>query len=388
MGMAASQVRLLALTSRLHDVELKAQGIMSQKLALATQKDELYKDYCEALDKTKITVGYMDNSGDTYRVDANFSSLCEYVDPSVRTQAYVLHDNLSGLIYTSQEVADTYENFDNDKYAFAYAMLGFEGQFGYGAYTHCGGQVGIGTCNAYMPEFPENSNNDLYMTEAERNVYDYLKAGNNGGLNEEVRTKYEELTSATDNNVKIKLLEEFRDLFYQHHAADIYEEMNKNKNQAEEETYSELWDKREWDDISSEFKYYVNLWEAINEAGGCKVIDSEFESGDKGTEWLTNMVQAGVISIWTRSCKDKEWSETNVATSTNNNYLQEEQDEKDLKKAEAKYEYELDKINAKDTKFDTELDKLETERTAITTQMDSIKKVKDDNIDRTFGIFG
>ena len=44
-------------------------------------------------------------------------------------------------------------------------------------------------------------------------------------------------------------------------------------------------------------------------------------------------------------------------------------------------------INNKDTKFDTELSKLETERTTITTEMDSIKKVKDDNIERTFGIF-
>ena len=330
MGMAASQVRLLALTSRLHDVELKAQGIMSQKLALATQKDELYKDYCEALDKTKITVGYMDNGGDTYRVDANFSSLCEYVDPGVRTQAYVLHDNLSGLIYTNQEVAKTYENFDNDKYAFAYAMLGFDGHFGYGEYTHCGGQVGINTCNVSMPEYALDD--DLYMTPAEQKVYNYLKDGNNGGLNVEVRTKYEELTRATDDNVKIKLLEEFRYLFYYHHAEDIYKEMNKNKNQAEDETNPDTLDKREWTEICNEFYYYVHLWEAINEAGGCKVIDSEFESGDKGTEWLTNMVQAGVISIWTRSCNDEEWSETNVATSTNNNYLQEEQDEKDLKK--------------------------------------------------------
>lgn len=38
MGMAASQARLLTLTSRLHDVEYKAQNIESQKIALATQK--------------------------------------------------------------------------------------------------------------------------------------------------------------------------------------------------------------------------------------------------------------------------------------------------------------------------------------------------------------
>ena len=58
MGMAASQARLLTLTSRLHDVEYKAQNIESQKIALATQKDELYQNYCDALDAKKIQVAF------------------------------------------------------------------------------------------------------------------------------------------------------------------------------------------------------------------------------------------------------------------------------------------------------------------------------------------
>ena len=33
------------------------------------------------------------------------------------------------------------------------------------------------------------------------------------------------------------------------------------------------------------------------------------------------------------------------------------------------------------------LSKLETQRTALTTEYDSVKKVIEDNIDRTFGIF-
>lgn len=377
MGMAASQVRLLALTSRLHDVEFKAQDIMSQKLALATQKDELYQDYCDALDKTKITVGFMNNDGSTYRVDANFSSLCEYVDPTVRSQAYVLHDNLSGLIYTSQKVADNYTQYGNDKYAFAYAMLGFGNQFAYsgsGFDTNCGMWIGIGTNQAYVGE----SGDDMYMTPCEQTVYD-------AHTDDDVLVaKYDAIEEASNDKEKATLLEEFRDYLYKNYASEIYREMNIDKTSINPGS----WDSRSWDDISAEFYYYVRLWEAINEAGGCKVMDSEFESGDKGTEWLTNMVQAGVVSIWTRGYNEEEWSETNIATSTNKNFLQEEQDDKELKKAEAKYEYELSKINAKDTKFDTELDKLETERTAITTQMDSIKKVKDDNIDRTFGIFG
>ena len=99
------------------------------------------------------------------------------------------------------------------------------------------------------------------------------------------------------------------------------------------------------------------------------------------------MVNSGRVIIDVYNEDKREWSETSVATSTNANYLQEVQDEADMKKAEAEYEHELDIINRNDTKFDQDLSKLETERTSITTEVDSIKKVRDDNIERTFGIF-
>ena len=58
-----------------------------------------------------------------------------------------------------------------------------------------------------------------------------------------------------------------------------------------------------------------------------------------------------------------------------------------MAKAEAEYEHEMKVIDRKEQKIDLELKKIETERTAITKEYDSIKKVSDDNIDRTFGIF-
>ena len=58
-----------------------------------------------------------------------------------------------------------------------------------------------------------------------------------------------------------------------------------------------------------------------------------------------------------------------------------------LAKAEAEYEHSLKEIDQKDKKFDLSLSKLETERTALTTEYESVKKVIQDNIERTFGIF-
>ena len=62
-------------------------------------------------------------------------------------------------------------------------------------------------------------------------------------------------------------------------------------------------------------------------------------------------------------------------------------DKRALSKAEAEYEHTLKQIDKKDKMYDLELSKLETERTALTTEYDSVKKVIQDNVERTFGIF-
>ena len=117
MGMAASQARLLSLTSRLHDVEYKAQNIQSQKIALATQKDELYEDYCAALDATKIQVAYFNDDATTRYVDACYATVCKY-NPACKS-TYTLKDNTTGKILVPEETKDVYEKYPNDKYSFA-----------------------------------------------------------------------------------------------------------------------------------------------------------------------------------------------------------------------------------------------------------------------------
>ena len=101
MGMAASQARLLTLTARLHDVELKAQNIMAQKISLATQKDGLYQEYCDALEATAFKVAYWDGAAGTKLVDANYASVCTYNEN--RVKQYALKDNQSGLMLVPQE---------------------------------------------------------------------------------------------------------------------------------------------------------------------------------------------------------------------------------------------------------------------------------------------
>lgn len=390
MGMAASQARLLSLTSRLHDIELKAQNIMSQKIALSTQKDDLYQDYCDALDATQIKVAFWNGGTGTTYVDANYSSLCTY-NPN-RAQNYALKDNRTGNLIVSEEVKDAYESYGNDKYTFAWSMIGltgfgWEGDIWTESYES-GMAIGYNNKNTnddYTESGYKYADGDvLFMTECESDVYETHSEDST------LVDYYNQILEAEDDNTKQETLDTFRDYLYKKYSSEIFERMNINKGgekgiDDEDKDFPDT----TWEDISAEFNYYANLWSAIEQAGGCQVVEPQYENGEEGNQWFNNMVEAGMITIqvWDSTGGKNQWTDTSVATSTNQNYLQEMQNDKDLKKAEAEYEHELDIINRKDTKFDTELNKLETERTAITTEIDSIKQVKDDNIDRTFGIF-
>ncbi len=380
MGMAASQARLLSLTSRLHDVELRAQAIESQKIALATQKDELYENYCEALDATKFQVAFTgaDGTGKNWEI-ASFKNLCTYMGKE-RWQDYALKDNKSGLLIESEEVVENYKKYSGDKYVFAWAMLGYD-MSGDGMDVGISGNANRGgdANSQFTLDRSYNDGGNSLMTGIEYSAYENATGDNKTTLDNlynDVKTALEE----SDTKKRDEAVKAFRDKLYSTPETRDYI-MEKQEGAGSNKT---------WDDVADEFNFYCRKFDAIKSAGGCTAVDPQFESGSKGETWLKNMVEAGMITILANDepkGASANWKDTSVATSTNGNYLSEVQDNKDLKKAEAEYEHELGILNTKDTKFDRDLSKLETERTSITTEMDSIKSVRDDNIDRTFGIF-
>ena len=392
--MAASQATLLMLTARMHDVEYKAQNIENQKIALATQKDELYQDYCDALDAKKLQVAFNNGDGTRNFIDATFSTMCAY-NPD-RFKQYSLKDAKTGKVIVDDNTAKMYKDFNTDKYAFAYAMLGMDGDFGWpvdndsGRYT-MGMEVGVGVSNVdYGDGQAANGSYNLFMTDVERKVFENHK--NDDPLKKPWDLLQETCNSASaSDSEKQEALDSFRDALYDNFGSEIYKYMRLNKNEVTntdpDAANAKFNDEYPEEFPKGEFNFYVNLFEEIQASGGCQLIDPQYESGSEGNEWLNNMVSSGRVLIDVYEDK-KGWTETSVATSTNANYLQEVQDEADLKKAEAKYEYELGIINQKDSKFDRDLSKLETERNAMKTEMDAVKQVRNDNEERTFGIFG
>jgi hypothetical protein len=145
-----------------------------------------------------------------------------------------------------------------------------------------------------------------------------------------------------------------------------------------------LW-KNESSLFKKEFNYYVRLCQQIRDAGGCEVIESQYAGGASGDEWFNTMVNSGLASLYV--LRGEDWESTTIATSVGSNYLQEVNDDDKAKKAEVEYEHELKIINRKDTKFDLQLKKLETEENACKTELESLKKVRDDNVERTFNLF-
>lgn len=385
MGMAASQSRLLTLTARMTDVEFAAQQIEAKKLALATQKDKLYEDYEAALDATKIVVKYGE-PGSYTSVDANYNSVCAY-NPN-RLQNYAIKSNKTGKLIVTDEIKYAYQEYGNDKFAFAWAMLGFDESFSStDSNAKMGKDLGVNKSqyNNHDTSTSGTTGNieksTLIMTDVENAVYDMMTTEEGNTL----ENYYKAITKATDTSKAQEAYDTFKELLYSKYSQEIFDKMSAIRAKKDSDYNKDC----EWEDISDEFNYYVELWSAIDEAGGCEAIDGQYESGQTGTDWFKAMTEAGYITIleFTYSGCNKGWNEISVTTSTTGNYLQSIKDETNLKKAEAEYEYELSIISSKDSKYDKELSKLETERTAIKAEIDSIKTQRNDNIERTFGIF-
>ena len=381
MGMAASQARLLTITARMHDVEYQAQSIQNAKIQLATQSDQIYQNYLEALDATTLTI--KDYEGNT--IAANFNNLFG-IDAVDTKDKYALFDD-RGRLVVEDEIATAYNEFKNsgaesDAYAFAMWMLNPNGCNPEDIdLTDAESSIAADTSNlsdkqAKLTKIAAEALNGLNSTDDLDFTYD--KAGLEMAVEQFPENK--SLQEALDEYNGLE--KSYRYKLYQQNPEAIY-----NKQYGEDgEGYFD----------NNDFNYYVRMYNEIQQAGGCVSID-EFDgplNGDASTDgdWLKNQLSSGKfsISIVNTDKKNGDISFSTTSTATDSSLTETTTstiDKKALAKAEAEYEHESKKIDQKDKKYDMELSKLETEREALKTEYDSVKKVVSDNIERTFGIF-
>ena len=119
MGLAASQARLLTLTSRQHTLEGRAQRIMAEKQRLANDSGRVYQKYINALDETTIKTKQINESGQERWIDASLLNLLRYeAAEDTSGTIFFVQKLIDGKIYIPKEFGVAFDNSE-DKYAFA-----------------------------------------------------------------------------------------------------------------------------------------------------------------------------------------------------------------------------------------------------------------------------
>ena len=407
MGMAASQARLLSITSRIHDVEYQAQQIQSAKMALALQEDEVYRKYNEALDAQTLT--FRAPSGNL--VKANFNNL--FGVDSIKnglTANYILR-NSSDEVVVPDDVWEAYNEFAGnagicDPYAFAMVMVtDITDSTDYLGNPISASDILMGYETEYLKnneELPknianakENLENNIkklfdFINEKDDNketpnLMEMLYNGGTKSVGEQIDT-YVDITLLENSDYKeiknniIKAYDEFRNALYSGNV--------KNKIYAfhTEDSDAKVDDEK--------FNYYLRYAKIIQEEGGIDYVShpSEYEENfATDAELFNQMLMSGKLTLEIVELDKKgnvNFDPTSPSADSNIAYNNESSvDSRALKKAEAEYEYAMKKIDKKDKQYDMDLNRLETERSALTTEYDSVKQVIKDNIERTFKIF-
>ena len=400
MGMAASQARLLCITARIHDVEYQAQSIQNAKTQLANLSDRAYQDYVEELDSATLTLNTINEAGEKGLVTANFNTLCSKNRvTSADGNEYAIRDK-NGLLLVEDEVYNAYENFKAkglpmDPYTFALVMVSGDNGAAMGSSTENGIEIGVQCGENARYEALQGNNEKL--RNLHQGILDILqkaadKSGQNITVNDIYDTKH--LESCGDTEIQ----KQYREAMGAY-KTELYK-TEPEKILAGTDTSGES-DPNSYENTACEdfniddFNYYVSIFKQIQASGGCRPIsDYNGSNGNAAndSEWLQAMIQCGELSIDIVDKDKKTGLITLDATSPSSDISLSytpttEIDKKALVKAEAKYEKALKDIDKKDKQFDLSLSKLETERSALTTQYESVKKVIEENIERTFGIF-
>lgn len=112
MGLAASQVRLLSLTSRQHSIEGEAHRLQANKLRLSNDSDTAYMKYLNALDDTFLKTRQVKNdTGAASWIDASINNLLRYQTSDETTgQVFYVQDIGTGKLYIPTEIGNKFDS--------------------------------------------------------------------------------------------------------------------------------------------------------------------------------------------------------------------------------------------------------------------------------------
>ena len=105
MGMAASQARVLLLTSRKSDLELQAQFITQEKMLLSMKTEEIANNYTNAIgNKTlKMNWYYDDSKSEMQKVELNYNQLTSSNNNLFVPQYRIVNSNGDLIVRNEQD---------------------------------------------------------------------------------------------------------------------------------------------------------------------------------------------------------------------------------------------------------------------------------------------
>lgn len=423
MGMAASQCRLLNLTSRLSDLELRAQTVSNSKIRLSMNSERAATEYTDALNKQKLEVyAGVNNDGSAKYIDATASNLTTY-DAISSTDKQRFIKNSSGQVLVTENVKKAYDASNGDLSTFLNKMGCTS--INNATTTQLQNLVSDIQKNTAYTKAPVSSGPyDLLTTDV--SIADKLKQMNtllttySNTLGTEINTttdatKKAELTSTkakTDDVLKgmanaiawcsDSILNVDQDLLklvitgtagtlagkgvlaqtIQNQGRPSLSGITPDNNISTIlNTIKNTTDK---ENNSPETKYYTNVFNEIKESGGCIAPGDDNMNSN---EWLTTQVTSGNVFLYEKGNGTNSSDFTNVDWNSGDATLSMKDDTSGIAKAEAKYDAIMASIETKDKIFDLELKNIDTEHTATQTEVDSVKKVIDKNIERNFKMF-
>lgn len=363
MGMAASQARFLGLTARKSNVEYQGQQVNQQRTALANDSANLYNQMM-ALD-----VPTPPSANEYYKT------------------YYVLEDSSNGYATTNYKFQNAVKTYDGEnRYSITLSTdreyLAAESA----TYVFSRSSESNGTHSIVIQK--RNSNENTKLTYDEKNDSPYKQETNVNGS--QAVTK--DVFSVTPYQIYVadSTLDDFK-IVYGDDAADKDEEGNpkyyffqdekgKNNYLTAEQLKAMLKGQDGNYPISSTYTFTKPETTQVKgylESSGTGryssiIVDNNdlYPEGLKGKTFTISTVQEKDELGYNEAYNDYQY-------------------QKDV------YEHTIDEINAQteviqneDKQLELRLRELETEQNAISTEMDSVKKVIEDNVDKTFNIFG
>lgn len=393
MGLAASQARLLFLTARMSDLELRAEVISNAKIRLAQQSSNASLEYTKELDKKKLQVQNGYSGGSPTYMPATAANLTAFNETSGKERFI---ENAAGAILVSQAVADAYDQSGGDITQFMARVLpkGFTNSFDNAQYqaSLLTNEINAGTITTGTESVDKVKN---YLNQ----IYAGLESKlNNPSLDEKAKqaiyaaesliSRISESIGRDNGNLSSGALALLKALCTGNPDSNgVYDETTKKYFQIGNlpNVFSEIKKTNGGEQFASpEAKYYEDLFNLIQSNGCFTVSEENYNS----TDWLENGVRSNTLFLYEPK-KQADGSETieNVSWTSGDNTIQEVDDTAETAKAEAKYESTVAEIQVKDKKYDMEMKQVDTEHGATQNEIDSVKKLIDKNIDRAFKIF-